>query len=101
MSADLLAEAQGARFKPKKFALGASKAVKDAARVTLNDVVLATVAGALDRFFELRGETLSRPLIASVPMAVIEPNAALRPEGNRVAALHIRDAVLPLLEGDS
>ncbi|MGB5311615.1 MAG: wax ester/triacylglycerol synthase family O-acyltransferase [Polyangiales bacterium] len=63
------------------------KAVKDAARVTLNDVVLATVAGALDRFFELRGETLSRPLIASVPMAVIDANAALRPEGNRVANL--------------
>jgi diacylglycerol O-acyltransferase len=63
------------------------KAVKNAARVTLNDVVLATVAGALDRFFELRGETLSRPLIASVPMAVIDASAGPRPEGNRVANL--------------
>ena len=63
------------------------KAVKNAARVTLNDVVLATVAGSLDRFFAARGETLSKPLTVSVPMAVIDPNAAPRPEGNRVANL--------------
>lgn len=63
------------------------KAVKDAARVTLNDVVLATVAGALDRFFEARGETLSRPLVASVPMAALDAGAGSRGEGNRVANL--------------
>jgi len=63
------------------------KAVKRAAGVTLNDVVLATVAGALDRFFEARGESLSRPLIASVPMAVAEPGDAPRTAGNRVANL--------------
>ena len=63
------------------------KAVKNAARVTLNDVVLATVAGALDRFFETRGETLSKPLIASVPMAVSMPGDAPREAGNRVANL--------------
>lgn len=63
------------------------KAVKNAARVTLNDVVLATVAGALDRFFESRGETLSRPLIASVPMSVATPGSAPRDAGNRVANL--------------
>ena len=63
------------------------KAVKNAAHVTLNDVVLATVAGALDRFFESRGETLSKPLIASVPMAVGSPEDAPREAGNRVANL--------------
>lgn len=63
------------------------KAVKSAARVTLNDVVLATVAGALDRFFEGRGETLSRPLVASVPMAVGSADDRPRQEGNRVAHL--------------
>lgn len=63
------------------------KAVKNAARVTLNDVVLATVAGSLDRFFEARGETLSRPLIVSVPMAVAAPGNAPRESGNRVANL--------------
>ena len=63
------------------------KAVKNAAGVTLNDVVLATVAGSLDRFFEARGETLSKPLIVSVPMAVSDPGGAPRREGNRVANL--------------
>jgi diacylglycerol O-acyltransferase len=63
------------------------KAVKNAAGVTLNDVVLATVAGALDRFFESRGETLSRPLIASVPMSVATPGGTPREAGNRVANL--------------
>jgi diacylglycerol O-acyltransferase len=63
------------------------KAVKNAAGVTLNDVVLATIAGALDRFFEARGETLSKPLIASVPMAVATPGNAPRTAGNRVANL--------------
>jgi diacylglycerol O-acyltransferase / wax synthase len=63
------------------------KAVKSAAGVTLNDVVLATVAGALDRFFEARGEKPSRPLIASVPMAIGTPGDAPRTAGNRVANL--------------
>jgi WS/DGAT/MGAT family acyltransferase len=63
------------------------KAVKNAADVTLNDVVLGVVAGALDRFFESRGETLSKPLIASVPMAVVNPGDAPREAGNRVANL--------------
>ena len=63
------------------------KAVKNAAGVTLNDVVLATVAGALDRFFEARGESLSKPLIASVPMSVATPGDAPREAGNRVANL--------------
>ena len=63
------------------------KVVKDAAGVTLNDVVLATVAGALDRFFAAHGQTLSRPLVASVPMAVAIPGDGPRQEGNRVANL--------------
>jgi diacylglycerol O-acyltransferase len=63
------------------------KAVKNAAGVTLNDVVLATVAGALDRFFEARGETPSRPLVASIPMAVAGPEGVPRTAGNRIANL--------------
>jgi len=74
-------------FATTSLPLAELKAVKNAARVTLNDVVLATVAGALNRFFEARGETLSKPLIASVPMAVATPGGAPREAGNRVANL--------------
>jgi diacylglycerol O-acyltransferase len=63
------------------------KQVKDAAGVTLNDVVLAIVAGALDRFFDARGEKPSRPLIVSVPMAVVGPSGMPRTAGNRIANL--------------
>ena len=63
------------------------KAVKNAARVTLNDVILATVAGALLRFFDERGEPPSKPLVASVPMSVATPGAAPREAGNRVTGL--------------
>jgi diacylglycerol O-acyltransferase len=76
------------------------KAVRNAAGVTLNDVVLATVAGALNQFFEERGEHLSRPLIASVPMAVASQGDAPRESGNRVANLFTslcNDVTNPLL----
>ena len=76
------------------------KAVKNAANVTLNDVVLATVAGALNKFFEDRGEHLSRPLVASVPMAVATPDNAPREAGNRIANLFTslcNDVTNPLL----
>jgi WS/DGAT/MGAT family acyltransferase len=63
------------------------KAVKNAAGVTLNDVVLAIVAGGLNRFFDARGEHLDRPLIVSVPMAVTTPGDEDRFSGNRVANL--------------
>ena len=74
-------------FATTSLPLAELKLVKDSAGVTLNDVVLAIVAEALDRFFEARGETLSKPLIASVPMAVIDPGDAPREAGNRVANL--------------
>ncbi len=74
-------------FATTSLPLAELKAVKNAARVTLNDVVLATVAGALERFFEERGEVLTKPLVASVPMAVATPGDALREAGNRVTGL--------------
>lgn len=63
------------------------KDIKNAAGVKLNDVVLAVVAGALDRFLKERGETPSRPLIASVPMAVAARSERSRTSGNRIANL--------------
>ena len=63
------------------------KAIKDGLGGTVNDVVLATVSGALGRHLHRRGETLSgRELKAMVPVSVRadEDRGAL---GNRVAAM--------------
>ena len=63
------------------------KAIKDGLGGTVNDVVLATVSGALGRHLHRRGETLSgRELKAMVPVSVRadEERGAL---GNRVAAV--------------
>ena len=63
------------------------KAIKDSLGGTVNDVVLATVSGALGRHLHRRGETLSgRELKAMVPVSVRadEDRGAL---GNQVAAM--------------
>jgi diacylglycerol O-acyltransferase len=87
-------------FASTSLPLAELKAVKNAANVSLNDVVLATVAGALNQFFDERGEHLSRPLIASVPIAVATQGNAPREAGNRVANLFTslcNDVTNPLL----
>jgi WS/DGAT/MGAT family acyltransferase len=63
------------------------KAIKNSLGGTVNDVVLATVSGALGRHLHRRGETLSgRELKAMVPVSVRadEDRGAL---GNQVAAM--------------
>ena len=57
--------------------------VKDEAGVTLNDVVLATVAGGLRGYLDERGELPTRPLLASVPVAYEASDAPVRQAGNR------------------
>ncbi len=87
-------------FASTSLPLSELKAVKSAAGVTLNDVVLAMVAGALNRFFDERGEHLYKPLMASVPMAVATAGKAPRTAGNRVANLFTslcNDVTNPLL----
>ncbi|MEO6205794.1 MAG: wax ester/triacylglycerol synthase family O-acyltransferase [Mycobacteriales bacterium] len=61
------------------------RAVRAAAGVTFNDVVLAVVAGALRRWLAERGEEPSSSLTAGVPVATDGSGATARLAGNRVS----------------
>ena len=70
-------------FTMSTLSLGEIRAVKNAFGVTINDVVLALVAGALRRYLSERGELPTRPLVAGIPVST-----AAEPErlgGNRVS----------------
>lgn len=59
------------------------KRVKDAAGVTVNDVVLGVIAGASRAYLEKVDVLPERPLLTNVPMAFPEPDPAPRQYGNR------------------
>ncbi|MCW2543180.1 MAG: wax ester/triacylglycerol synthase family O-acyltransferase [Frankiales bacterium] len=61
------------------------KRVKKAHGVTLNDVVLATVGGALRTWMDAHGEHPTSSLLAGVPMSTDAPGSAPRLGGNAVA----------------
>jgi WS/DGAT/MGAT family acyltransferase len=61
------------------------KAVRKAAGVTVNDVVLALCAGTLRRYLQKHGELPAQPLIAVCPISVRD--AAPRKSSNRVSAM--------------
>ncbi len=63
------------------------KDVKTAYGVTLNDVVLGVVAGAMLRWLDLHGELPKTSLVAGVPVATDSAEAAVRLGGNRVSNL--------------
>ena len=63
---------------------------------TVNDVILAVVAGGLGRFFERRGSDLPEHLVALVPVSIRRPDEELE-LGNRVATILVR---LPVRERD-
>ncbi len=63
------------------------RTVKDAAGVSVNDVALAVVGGALRRVLEARGEHVDGPLTASVPVSTEPAGAPPRQWGNRFSAL--------------
>src|SRR5271166_6368261 len=63
-------------------------AVKEIARVhdaTVNDVLLACVAGGLRRLLESRGEPTDRALVAAVPVSTRDGHES--PLGNKVSAM--------------
>ena len=63
------------------------KAVRRTHGVTVNDVVLGVVAGALRAWMDERGEHPSGPLVAGVPVGTDAKDAAPRLGGNRVSNL--------------
>ena len=63
------------------------KQVRQTHGVTLNDVVLAVVSGALRRWLESRGEQPAASLVAGVPVGTDDPAGPVRLGGNRVSNL--------------
>ena len=63
------------------------KAVRAAHGVTVNDVVLGVVGGALRRWMDERGERLTASLTAGVPVGTEPPGTPPRLSGNRVSTL--------------
>jgi diacylglycerol O-acyltransferase len=63
------------------------KAVKNQHGVTLNDVVLGVVGGALRRWMDERGEQPSASLTAGVPVGTDTAGEEVRLSGNRVSTL--------------
>jgi WS/DGAT/MGAT family acyltransferase len=70
----------------RSVSLSEVKAVKNAAGVTVNDVVLALCAGALRRYLDGRGEVPDGPLVAMVPVSVRTEDQS-GTLGNQVASM--------------
>ncbi len=83
-------------FATAELSLESLRAVRRAAGVTLNDVFLAVVAGALRAYLSRRGVPVDRPLVAGVPASTESPDGRLF--GNRVSNLF---ASLPIHEAQS
>ena len=84
------------RFTVVEADLDAVKAVKRALGGTVNDVVLAAVAGGLRALLDHRGDTPPASLRAMVPVNVRDPSDKLG-LGNRISSLFVP---LPVGEGD-
>jgi diacylglycerol O-acyltransferase len=74
-------------FASTSLSLDEVKAVKAAFGVTINDIVLALVGGALRRYLAAQGELPGRSLIAGVPVASDRPGDDVRLKGNKVSNL--------------
>ncbi len=65
--------------------LAGVKEAKTAFGVTINDIVLAMVAGSLRAWLDKRGALPSRALVAGVPVSTDDPDAIKRLGGNKVS----------------
>ena len=74
------------------------KSISREHRVTINDVLLAVVGDALERYAKMRQEPLDKPLVAACPMSIRQESDGL--EGNRFAALLVKlgEPQSPILE---
>ena len=61
--------------------------VKAAAGTSINDVMLAVVAGGLTRYLGRLGDLPAAPLTVSVPVSVKTPDTPARTSGNRFSSL--------------
>ncbi|MHB8467320.1 MAG: wax ester/triacylglycerol synthase family O-acyltransferase, partial [Acidimicrobiales bacterium] len=76
-------------FATTTMSLNRVKAVRKAADVTVNDVVLAICAGALVRYLDKHGEHPDKPLLAGVPISTEGPTDTPRLAGNNVSNLFV------------
>ena len=72
---------------PAFFELDRIRAIKNAERATVNDVVLAICAGALRGWLAERDELPETPLVAMVPVSVRSQEERGEPGGNLVSAM--------------
>lgn len=75
------------RFTYSSLSLADAKSIRKAFGCTINDVLLATVAGALRSTLSARGELPEAPLIVSIPVSTRKDN---RPYGNSTGAWYVR-----------
>ena len=72
-------------FATSTLALADVKEAKTAFGVTINDIVLAMVAGSLRVWLDKRGALPDRALVAGVPVSTDDPDAIRRLGGNKVS----------------
>jgi WS/DGAT/MGAT family acyltransferase len=69
----------------RKVALRTARAIARSGKAKINDVMLAAVDAAMNRYLEERGSPPEGPLVADVPVALVDHGGA----GNRITILQV------------